>query len=115
MKFISNYVKKKAIKNYLYRLKYDLAKRYGKSHKYTSGQVNKTAQELNYNLQYICYAHAMYTSEKHFDRWHKEQGEECNFISMRNEVENTYLNNATTLNSTTNIDSPLNNDISDLD
>ena len=91
VQLIENYKKKKAIKSYINKLGKDLARRYGKSKIYTSAQVNKTAQDENYNLRHICYAHAMYTSMKHFDKWHEEKGESCDYMAMREEVANDHF------------------------
>lgn len=89
--FSSNYSKKKAIKSYIYQLGKDLAKRYGKSAKYSSGQVEKTIHEEGYNWKHICYAHALYTSMKQFNQWHYDKGESCDYDAMREEISVSFL------------------------
>ena len=91
MFLVTSFQKKRAIKNYIQRLGKDLAKRYGRGKSYTSGQVVKTVQDENYNWRHICYAHAMYTSFEHFQQWHEEQGEVCNYNSMREEITDNYF------------------------
>ena len=86
----SGYRKKRAIKSYIHSLGKDLAKRYGKSKKYTPGQIVTTVHDCGYNWRHICYAHALYTSQKQFDKWHKEQGENCDYVSMREEISQSF-------------------------
>jgi len=95
MFIIASFQKKRAIKSYIQRLGKDLAKRYGKSKAYTSGQIVRTVQDENYNWRHICYAHAMYTSFEHFQNWHKEQGESCDYNGMREEITNNYFSGDT--------------------
>lgn len=78
--------KRNAIKSYVRRLGKDLARRYGKSKTYTPEQVVRTVREAGYNWLHICYAHSLYVSHKAFDRWHEEQGEDCDYESMRAEI-----------------------------
>ncbi|XOV77536.1 MAG: DUF6559 family protein [Aestuariibacter sp.] len=87
----ANLIKKRAIKSYIRRLGKDLARRYGKSKEYTSGQVIKTVQDEGYNWRHICYAHALYTSMKQFDKLHQEQGENCDYYEMRNEIAESFF------------------------
>lgn len=89
--FLSNYRKKRAIKSYISRLGRDLARRYGKSKKYTSGQVERTIHDEGYNWRHICYAHALYTSMKQFNQWHYERGENCDYDEMREEISDNYF------------------------
>lgn len=39
-------------------------------------------------MRYICYAHALHTSQKQFEKWHKLQGEFCDYLAMRDEMSN---------------------------
>ncbi|WP_322790561.1 DUF6559 family protein [Thalassotalea loyana] len=89
--FLSNYRKKKAIKSYISTLGRDLARRYGKSKKYTSGQVETTIHDEGYNWRHICYAHALHTSKEQFDKWHSERGENCDFDEMREEISDNFF------------------------
>lgn len=89
--FLSNYRKKKAIRSYISKLGRDLARRYGKSKKYTSGQVEKTIHEEGYNWKHICYAHALYTSMKQFNQWHYDRGETCDYNEMREEISDNFF------------------------
>ena len=91
MGFIANIQKKRAIKSYINKLGKDLAKRYGKSKKYTSAQVVKTVQDEGYIWRHICYAHALYTSAEQFMKWHEEQGESCDYEAMREEITENYF------------------------
>ena len=91
MFLLASFQKKRAIKNYVQFLGRDLARRYGKSKTYTSGQVVKTVQDEKYNWRHICYAHAMYTSFEKFQQWHEEQGETCDYNVMREEIINNYF------------------------
>lgn len=83
--------KKRAIKSYIRRMGKDLAHRYGKVDKYTPGQVVKTAHDCGYNWRHICYAHALYVSHERFDQWHQEQGENCDYEAMRDEISTTHF------------------------
>lgn len=83
--------KKRAIKSYINSLGRDLAKRYGKAKEYTPGQVVKTVHDCGYNWRHICYAHALYVSHKHFDKWHEEQGENCDYLAMREEISQSHF------------------------
>jgi hypothetical protein len=83
--------KKHAIKSYIQRLGKDLAQRYGKSKQYSPGQVVKTVQDCGYNWRHICYAHSLYVSHESFDQWHQEQGEDCNYEEMREEIAATHF------------------------
>ena len=87
----SNYRKNKAIKSYIKNLGGDLARRYGKSKLYTSGQVERTIHEEGYNWKHICYAHALFTSMKQFNQWHYDRGETCDYGEMREEVSGTFF------------------------
>ena len=89
--FFSNFRKNRAIKSYIRKLGSDLARRYGKSKLYTSGQVERTVHDEGYNWRHICYAHALYTSVKQFDKWHEERGESCDYNEMREEVSNNFF------------------------
>ncbi|WP_144393249.1 DUF6559 family protein [Pleionea sediminis] len=91
MYFFAGIRKKRAIKSYINRLGKDLAKRYGRSKQYTPGQVVKTVQDCGYNWRHICYAHALYVSQKHFEKWHKEQGEPCDYTAMREDIAHNYF------------------------
>ncbi len=84
-------MKRRAITRYINELGKDLSKRYGKSEHYTSGQVIKTVQDEGYNWRHICYAHALYTSMKQFDKLHQEQGEDCDYYEMRNEIAESFF------------------------
>ena len=83
--------KRRAIKSYIRSLGKDLAQRYGKAEKYTPGQVVKTIHDRGYNSRHICYAHALYVSHKQFDKWHEEQGENCDYGAMREELSDSYF------------------------
>ncbi|MDK1286378.1 DUF6559 family protein [Pseudoalteromonas umbrosa] len=92
MMFFAKYKKKKAISSYISTLGKDLARRYGKSKTYTTGQVEKTIHDEGYNWRHICYAHALYTSMKQFDKWHSDRGEVCDYKSMREEISDSFFN-----------------------
>jgi len=118
MLFFTNYKKKKAINSYIQRLGKDLVKNYGKRKKYSSGQVVKAVKKGNYNWLYVCYAHAMYTSFKSFQQWHREQGETCDYHAMKEEVAKNYFDgNALSLDavSDSSCESSINNDSYDID
>ncbi|ESP91492.1 DUF6559 family protein [Pseudoalteromonas luteoviolacea] len=89
--FLAKYKKKRAIRSYILRLGKDLSRRYGKSKTYTAGQVEKTVHDEGYNWRHICYAHALYTSMKQFNKWHDERGESCDYNEMREEVSDTFF------------------------
>lgn len=89
--FLVNYQKKKAIKSYIKNLGKDLARRYGKSKTYTAGQVERTVHDEGYNWRHICYAHALFTSMKQFNKWHEERGESCDYNGMREEISDTFF------------------------
>jgi len=91
MYFFAGIRKNRAIKSYVHRLGRDLATRYGKAKEYTPGQVVKTVQDCGYNWRHICYAHALYVSHKHFDKWHEEQGETCDYLAMREEIASNHF------------------------
>ena len=55
--------KKSAIKKYIKRLPAELSKRYGRSNKYTEGQVKTTVQDLGLNKKYIGYAYLMFCGQ----------------------------------------------------
>ena len=86
MYLFANFRKNRAIISYINELGKDLAKRYGKAKQYTPGQIVTTVHDCGYNWRHICYAHALYVSQKQFDKWHEEQGEICDYLSMREEI-----------------------------
>lgn len=97
---IAGIAKKRAIKSYINQLGKDLANRYGQSKEYTSGQVERTVNDCGYNWRHICYAHALHTSHKQFEKWHEERGEFCDYFAMREEIANDYFSgNAEALSS----------------
>ena len=91
MNLFARIQKRRAIKSYINNLGRDLAKRYGKSKTYTPSQVVTTVHDRGYNWQHICYAHALYVTPKQFDRWHEEQGESCDYASMREEIAQSHF------------------------
>ncbi|VUD69442.1 hypothetical protein TDB9533_04812 [Thalassocella blandensis] len=91
MYLFSTIRKKRAIKSYIHRLGNDLYRRYGKSEKFTPEQVVKTIHDEGYNWRHICYAHSLYVSHERFDKWHKDQGEACDYHEMREEIANSHF------------------------
>jgi len=104
MYLFSSIRKNRAVKSYIRRLGKDLAQRYGRADKYTPGQVVKTAHDCGYNMRHICYAHALYISNKHFDEWHLEQGENCDYDIMREEISTSYFSGNSDAMSSSNLD-----------
>ncbi len=83
---IRSYRKRRTIKAYLTRIGPLLAKRYGKSERYTPKQVEETARKAGLPMDDLCYALSVYCNQDAFEAYHAEAGEECNYWQMRAEV-----------------------------
>ena len=74
--------KRLAIRSYVKRLGRKLRERYGRSRSYTPAQVQRTAQLLGLNNDYLCYALCMYCERGDFDAYHAAAGESCDYDLM---------------------------------
>ena len=85
-KFFSSIRRRRAINIYAKRLGPLLKRRYGRSGKYTAGQIRQTATNAGMPLSDICFAYAMFMNQKDFDSHHRELGETCDYQAMRQEI-----------------------------
>jgi len=76
-------VKARAISAYARKLPWALSKRYGYAQSYTPQQVRKTVETAELNVEFSCYAVAMFSSRESFDQFHRDLGETCDYDAMR--------------------------------
>ena len=86
MKFLSSIMRRHSIRLYARRLGPLLARRYGYSRQYTGKQIRQTVTSAGMPIAYICFAYAMFMSQKDFDALHRQLGETCDYQAMRQEV-----------------------------
>jgi hypothetical protein len=85
-KFILSIMRRRSIRLYARRLGPLLTKRYGYSRQYTGGQIRQTVAGAGVPIAHICFAYAMFMSQKEFDALHRELGETCDYQVMRQEI-----------------------------
>lgn len=78
--------KRVAIRSYRSKIGPWLQRRYGGRANYTPLQVRNCALSTGVNLDYICYAYAMYCSRDDFNAHHAATGETCNYDTMQAEI-----------------------------
>lgn len=86
MIFFNNYRRKRAIREYMEKLPRLLAKDYGSSKIYTPKQVVRSIERYDLNVYFSCYALSMFSERAEFNSFHDENGETCDYDSMRSEV-----------------------------
>jgi hypothetical protein len=84
--FFSSIMRRRSIRLYARKLGPLLRKRYGYSRQYTGGQIRQTVASAGMPLAHICFAYAMFMSQKAFDTLHSELRETCDYQAMRQEV-----------------------------
>ncbi len=85
-RLLRSYRKRRTIKAYLTRIGPMLAKRYGKSERYTPKQVEAAAWEAGLPMADLCCALSVYCNQDALDAYHTALGEDCNYWQMRAEV-----------------------------
>jgi hypothetical protein len=95
-KFFSSIMRRRAIKIYAKRLGPLLKSRYGRSRKYTAGQIRQTVTYAGMPLAHICFAYAMYMPQQDFDTLHRELGEACDYQAMRQEIADLHFSGDST-------------------
>jgi len=68
-----------------------LSNRYGYALSYTPQQVRKTVQMEGLNVEFSCYAVAMFSSRESFDQFHRDLGETCDYDAMRGHIANEHF------------------------
>jgi hypothetical protein len=91
MKIIQDFKKRRAIKSYITKLPRMLAKDYGASKTYTPRQVRSAIERSNLDAFYSCFGIAMFSSRAEFEQFHSENGESCDFDSMRAEIAHAHF------------------------
>ena len=86
MGIISYFRKKRAIKIYLKSLSPLLGEDHAIQVNYTPEQINSTLSRHRLPMAHASYAMAMFSTEKEFNHYHQEVGENCDFKIMRNET-----------------------------
>ena len=69
--------KRIAIRSYRNKLGPCLQRRYGRRPNYTPLQLRNAALSSGVNLEYLCFAYAMYCTRENFDAHHAATGETC--------------------------------------
>jgi hypothetical protein len=85
-RFFSSIMRRRSIKLYAKRLSPLLRKRYGYRRQYSGGQIRHAVTGAGMPTAHICFAYAMFMSQKEFDALHKELGETCDYQAMRQEI-----------------------------
>ncbi len=88
-------VKDLSIKSYIKDLTPSLCERYGYSKSFTKGQVDKTLEILNLNIEQIKFAYAMFLSEEDFNNI--DEIDEA-YSSLRHIVKEQYFSNQRSFN-----------------
>ena len=65
---------------------------FGRKRYYKPADVKRTAQEGHFAMDYLCYGLATYSCEADFNAYHREQGETCDYNTMRGEVADICFN-----------------------
>ena len=84
--YLRSLAKRRAIRAYTRRLPRLLSKDYGYSQSYTPKQVRRTVERSGLDIEYSCYAVAMFSERDDFNQFHHELGEICDYDAMRAEV-----------------------------
>ncbi len=69
-----------------------LSKRYGYVQSYTAQQVRKTVETAGLNVEFSCFAVAMFSSRESFDQFHRDLGETCDYDLMRAHIADKHFN-----------------------
>ncbi len=80
-----------ALKAYIKKLGPLLISRYGKHKNYTTSQIQKTIEVSGLNEKFRFYAYALYCLPSEFEKESKEEDQNLNYDSLRQELGNKFF------------------------
>ncbi len=87
--------RRRALGRYFWRLSQELWRRFGKKNAYAIDEVSRVAQEGNFDMAFIAYAHAMFCSREDFDAHYGPLRLACTYDGMRESVARRFFSGAT--------------------
>ena len=85
----------RALGSYFWRLSGELSGRFGRKHYYSVAEVSKAAQDRNFDLAFVAYAHAMFCSRCDFDAHYTPLHVACTYDGLRAVVARRFFEDAT--------------------
>jgi hypothetical protein len=82
-----------AIRNYVWRLSRELAYRFGIKRFYSIDEVTQSVDRAGFRTAFIAYAHAIFCSQKEFDRHYGPLKVNCTYDGLRTVVSRRYFGN----------------------
>lgn len=64
----------------------DLVRRHGKREFYSVEQVRAANRRSGIGVDVACWSHALFNSHEDFDRLHRDAGEACDYLAMKQEM-----------------------------
>jgi hypothetical protein len=84
----------RAVGSYFWRLSQELSHRFGRKNYYSVAEVSRAAQEKNFNMAFIAYAHAMFCSRGDFDAYYGSLRLACTYDGLREVVARRFFSGA---------------------
>lgn len=72
----------------------DLAKTHGKKKYYTQPQIKRSLDKNGYGLDIDCWAYCLFMDHISFDNYHREIGESCDYLEMKQSMVSSLTDNA---------------------
>lgn len=100
MKIFENYKRKRAIKKYIGRLPFLLARDYGRSNTYTPKQVKSTIERSGLNTTFAFYGIVMFSSSEELMAYQNEVDEVYDIDTLRSEIADQHFGGNSSFNVT---------------
>jgi hypothetical protein len=84
----------RAVGKYFWRLSQELERRFGKKNYYSIAEVSRSAQQGNFGMTYIAYAHGMFCSRGDFAEHYASLGLACDYDGVRQVVGRRFFSGA---------------------
>lgn len=86
--FIKKLRRRRSIKAFVHKISPSLIKRYGRSDRYTVGQIQTTIEHLGLPSSYAFVGYAMYLDEIDFNQWNQQTSDPQNYQQTRQDISN---------------------------
>lgn len=92
IEFLKRLKRRRSIKSFVHKIAPSLIKRYGRSDRYTVGQIQTTIEHLGLPSSYAFIGYAMYLDEIDFNQWNQQISDPQNYQQTRQEILNVCFN-----------------------